>query len=181
MLTGLDCLYLVQLQREHAKLLRDLTFPLFLYPQVIIPVRSGQGYVYELPSKHQKDAYDIPPIRPLQGVGTNKSSSRADRAQKVMNFYQTFMSKASSLISERKYVLIRCCGLFTDHRRISKFYLMLTKIWQLTKRKSPICSLCFDQRVYLNRINLLPGNIFFPCTCCCIVDSNSLSKGKIIA
>ncbi|XP_010135815.1 PREDICTED: enhancer of filamentation 1-like, partial [Buceros rhinoceros silvestris] len=35
---------------------------------VITPVRSGQGYVYELPSKYQKDAYDIPPVRPLQGI-----------------------------------------------------------------------------------------------------------------
>ncbi|KAL9870777.1 enhancer of filamentation 1 [Geothlypis trichas] len=36
--------------------------------KVITPVRSGQGYVYEFPSKHQKDAYDIPPVRPLQGI-----------------------------------------------------------------------------------------------------------------
>ncbi|NXE24591.1 CASL protein, partial [Ardeotis kori] len=36
--------------------------------KVITPVRSGQGYVYEFPSKYQKDTYDIPPIRPLQGV-----------------------------------------------------------------------------------------------------------------
>lgn len=32
MLTGLDCLYPVQLQREHAKILRDLTSPLFPLP-----------------------------------------------------------------------------------------------------------------------------------------------------
>lgn len=148
--------------------------------QVITPVRSGQGYVYEFPSKYQKDTYDIPPIRPLQGVSTNKTASSADRAQKVMNFYQKFMSKASSLISERKYVLIRYSGLFTEHRSISKLHLMLTRIWQYTKHKSPICFLCFDQRVYLNRMNFLPGNNFFPLLCC-IVDSNSLSKGKIIA
>ncbi|XP_014796540.1 PREDICTED: enhancer of filamentation 1 isoform X2 [Calidris pugnax] len=36
--------------------------------KVITPVRSGQGYVYEFPSKHQKDTYDIPPVRPLQGI-----------------------------------------------------------------------------------------------------------------
>ncbi|NXW61644.1 CASL protein, partial [Eurystomus gularis] len=36
--------------------------------KVITPVRSGQGYVYEFPSKYQKDAYDIPPVRPLQGI-----------------------------------------------------------------------------------------------------------------
>ncbi|KFQ58578.1 Enhancer of filamentation 1, partial [Pelecanus crispus] len=36
--------------------------------QVITPVRSGQGYVYEFPSKYQKDTYDIPPVRPLQGI-----------------------------------------------------------------------------------------------------------------
>jgi len=150
-------------------------------PQVITPVRSGQGYVYELPSKYQKDTYDIPPVRPLQGVGTNKTANSTDRAQKVMNFYQKFMSKASSLISERKCVLIRCCGLFVERRSISKLYLMLSKIWQHTKCKSPICFLCFDQRLYRNRINLLPGNNFFPLLCCCIVDSNSLSKGKITA
>ncbi|XP_008943365.1 PREDICTED: enhancer of filamentation 1 [Merops nubicus] len=36
--------------------------------KVITPVRSGQGYVYEFPAKFQKDAYDIPPARPLQGI-----------------------------------------------------------------------------------------------------------------
>lgn len=130
--------------------------------QVITPVRSGQGYVYEFPSKYQKDTYDIPPVRPLQGVGANKTANSTDRAQKVMNVYQKVMSKANSLISERKYVLIKYCGLFTEHRSISKLYLMLTKIWQHTKHENPICSVCFDQRVYLNRINLLPRDTFFP-------------------
>ncbi|NXA46964.1 CASL protein, partial [Nothocercus julius] len=36
--------------------------------KVITPVRSGQGYVYEFPSRYQKDTYDIPPVRPLQGI-----------------------------------------------------------------------------------------------------------------
>ncbi|XP_048796725.1 enhancer of filamentation 1 isoform X1 [Lagopus muta] len=36
--------------------------------KVVTPVRSGQGYVYEFPSKYQKDTYDIPPVRPLQGI-----------------------------------------------------------------------------------------------------------------
>ncbi|XP_008113197.2 enhancer of filamentation 1 isoform X1 [Anolis carolinensis] len=36
--------------------------------KVITPVRSGQGYVYEFPTKYQKDTYDIPPARPLQGI-----------------------------------------------------------------------------------------------------------------
>ncbi|XP_042320083.1 enhancer of filamentation 1 isoform X2 [Sceloporus undulatus] len=36
--------------------------------KVITPVRSGQGYVYKFPTKYQKDTYDIPPARPLQGV-----------------------------------------------------------------------------------------------------------------
>ncbi|OXB84552.1 UNVERIFIED_CONTAM: hypothetical protein H355_008028 [Colinus virginianus] len=36
--------------------------------QVVTPVRSGQGYVYEFPPKYQKDTYDIPPVRPLQGI-----------------------------------------------------------------------------------------------------------------
>ncbi|NXY91065.1 CASL protein, partial [Alcedo cyanopectus] len=39
-----------------------------LSTKVITPVRSGQGYVYEFPSKYQKDTYDIPPVRPLQGI-----------------------------------------------------------------------------------------------------------------
>ncbi|NXI97633.1 CASL protein, partial [Psophia crepitans] len=39
-----------------------------LINKVITPVRSGQGYVYEFPSKYQKDVYDIPPTRPLQGI-----------------------------------------------------------------------------------------------------------------
>ncbi|NXW87718.1 CASL protein, partial [Alopecoenas beccarii] len=39
-----------------------------LTSKVITPVRSGQGYVYESPSKYQKDTYDIPPVRPLQGI-----------------------------------------------------------------------------------------------------------------
>ncbi|XP_042725212.1 enhancer of filamentation 1 [Lagopus leucura] len=36
--------------------------------KVVTPVRSGQGYVYEFPSKYQKDTYDIPPVRSLQGI-----------------------------------------------------------------------------------------------------------------
>ncbi|XP_061447961.1 enhancer of filamentation 1 isoform X2 [Rhineura floridana] len=36
--------------------------------KVVTPIRSGQGYVYEFPTKFQKDTYDIPPIRPLQGI-----------------------------------------------------------------------------------------------------------------
>uniref|UniRef100_A0A5F8GWW5 Neural cell expressed, developmentally down-regulated 9 n=1 Tax=Monodelphis domestica TaxID=13616 RepID=A0A5F8GWW5_MONDO len=36
--------------------------------KVITPVRTGHGYVYEIPSKYQKDTYDIPPSHPIQGV-----------------------------------------------------------------------------------------------------------------
>ncbi|KAM3839674.1 enhancer of filamentation 1 [Vipera latastei] len=36
--------------------------------KVVTPIRSGQGYVYEFPGKYQKDAYDILPVRPLQGI-----------------------------------------------------------------------------------------------------------------
>ncbi|XP_038248558.1 enhancer of filamentation 1 isoform X1 [Dermochelys coriacea] len=36
--------------------------------KVVTPVRTGQGYVYEFPSKYQKDTYDIPPVRPSQGI-----------------------------------------------------------------------------------------------------------------
>ena len=39
-------------------------------PQVVTPVRTGQGYVYEYPSRHQKDIYDIPPSHTTQGVRT---------------------------------------------------------------------------------------------------------------
>ncbi|XP_042716478.1 enhancer of filamentation 1 isoform X4 [Chrysemys picta bellii] len=41
--------------------------------KVVTPVRTGQGYVYEFPSKYQKDIYDTPPVRPSQGVRTNKT------------------------------------------------------------------------------------------------------------
>lgn len=97
-------------------------------PQVITPVRSGQGYVYEFPSKYQKDTYDIPPVRPLQGVSTNKTANSTERAQKIINFYQKFKSKMSSLISERKHVLIKCNYFFTECRNISELYLKLTKL-----------------------------------------------------
>ncbi|XP_074127773.1 enhancer of filamentation 1 isoform X2 [Sminthopsis crassicaudata] len=39
-----------------------------LSKKVITPVRTGHGYVYEFPSKYQKDTYDIPPSHPIQGV-----------------------------------------------------------------------------------------------------------------
>ncbi|XP_036744557.2 enhancer of filamentation 1 isoform X2 [Manis pentadactyla] len=39
-----------------------------LSKKVITPVRTGHGYVYECPSRHQKDTYDIPPSHATQGV-----------------------------------------------------------------------------------------------------------------
>uniref|UniRef100_A0A8I5NTS2 Enhancer of filamentation 1 n=1 Tax=Papio anubis TaxID=9555 RepID=A0A8I5NTS2_PAPAN len=36
--------------------------------KVITPVRTGHGYVYEYPSRYQKDVYDIPPSHTTQGV-----------------------------------------------------------------------------------------------------------------
>ncbi|XP_076999770.1 enhancer of filamentation 1 isoform X2 [Tamandua tetradactyla] len=36
--------------------------------KVITPVRTGHGYVYEYPSRYQKDIYDIPPSHTPQGV-----------------------------------------------------------------------------------------------------------------
>ncbi|CAD7673868.1 unnamed protein product [Nyctereutes procyonoides] len=39
-----------------------------LSKKVVTPVRTGQGYVYEYPSRHQKDIYDIPPSHTTQGV-----------------------------------------------------------------------------------------------------------------
>uniref|UniRef100_A0A667ICW0 Neural cell expressed, developmentally down-regulated 9 n=1 Tax=Lynx canadensis TaxID=61383 RepID=A0A667ICW0_LYNCA len=39
-----------------------------LSKKVITPVRTGQGYVYEYPSRYQKDIYDIPPSHTTQGV-----------------------------------------------------------------------------------------------------------------
>ncbi|KAM8788898.1 enhancer of filamentation 1 isoform 2-T2 [Rhynchonycteris naso] len=41
--------------------------PLFS-KKVITPVRIGHGYVYEYPSRYQKDIYDIPPSHTTQGV-----------------------------------------------------------------------------------------------------------------
>lgn len=79
--------------------------------QVVTPVRSGQGYVYEFPSKYQKDTYDIPPVRPLQGVSTNKTAGSTKRTQKMIVFYQKFMSR---VLSERKQVSIRFSGFFTE-------------------------------------------------------------------
>ncbi|XP_060045349.1 enhancer of filamentation 1 isoform X2 [Erinaceus europaeus] len=39
-----------------------------LSKKVITPVRTGLGYVYEYPSRYQKDIYDIPPSHAIQGV-----------------------------------------------------------------------------------------------------------------
>ncbi|KAM7098491.1 enhancer of filamentation 1 isoform 2-T2 [Molossus nigricans] len=36
--------------------------------KVITPVRTGHGYVYEYPSRYQKDIYDTPPSHATQGV-----------------------------------------------------------------------------------------------------------------
>lgn len=36
--------------------------------KVITPVRMGHGYVYEHPSRYQKDVYDVPPSHTTQGV-----------------------------------------------------------------------------------------------------------------
>ncbi|XP_012589592.1 PREDICTED: enhancer of filamentation 1 isoform X2 [Condylura cristata] len=39
-----------------------------LSKKVIAPVRTDHGYVYEYPSRYQKDVYDIPPSHATQGV-----------------------------------------------------------------------------------------------------------------
>ncbi|XP_008829839.1 enhancer of filamentation 1 isoform X1 [Nannospalax galili] len=39
-----------------------------LSKKVITPVRTGHGYVYEYPSRYQKDVYDVPPSHTTQGV-----------------------------------------------------------------------------------------------------------------
>lgn len=39
-----------------------------LSKKVITPVRTNLGYVYEYPSRYQKDTYDIPPSHATQGV-----------------------------------------------------------------------------------------------------------------
>ncbi|XP_008587314.1 PREDICTED: enhancer of filamentation 1 [Galeopterus variegatus] len=44
-------------------------------PQVITPMRTGHGYVYEYPSRYQKDVYDIPPSHTTQGVYDIPASS----------------------------------------------------------------------------------------------------------
>ncbi|XP_048204439.1 enhancer of filamentation 1 isoform X2 [Perognathus longimembris pacificus] len=39
-----------------------------LSKKVVTPVRTGHGYVYEYPSRYQKDVYDVPPSHATQGV-----------------------------------------------------------------------------------------------------------------
>uniref|UniRef100_A0A9L0R8X7 Enhancer of filamentation 1 n=1 Tax=Equus caballus TaxID=9796 RepID=A0A9L0R8X7_HORSE len=51
-----------------------------LSKKVITPVRSGHGYVYEYPSRHQKDIYDIPPSHATQGVYAIPPSACRDEA-----------------------------------------------------------------------------------------------------
>ena len=53
--------------------------PVSSCPQVIMPVRTGHGYVYEYPSRQQKDVYDIPPSHSPQGVRTRNAATRGDR------------------------------------------------------------------------------------------------------
>ena len=40
------------------------------HPQVITPVRTSHGYVYEYPTRYQKDVYDVPPFQMAHGVRT---------------------------------------------------------------------------------------------------------------
>ena len=40
------------------------------HPQVITPVRTSHGYVYEYPTRYQKDVYDVPPFQTAHGVRT---------------------------------------------------------------------------------------------------------------
>uniref|UniRef100_A0A7N5K4W8 Enhancer of filamentation 1 n=1 Tax=Ailuropoda melanoleuca TaxID=9646 RepID=A0A7N5K4W8_AILME len=51
-----------------------------LSKKVITPVRTGQGYVYEYPSRYQKDIYDIPPSHATQGVYAIPPSACRDEA-----------------------------------------------------------------------------------------------------
>ncbi|XP_007174007.2 enhancer of filamentation 1 [Balaenoptera acutorostrata] len=39
-----------------------------LSKKVITPMRTGHGYVYEYPSRYQKDVYDVPPSQTAHGV-----------------------------------------------------------------------------------------------------------------
>lgn len=49
----------------------------YFHPQVITPVRTGHGYVYEYPGKYQKDVYDVPPSHTTQGVGNGNATKGA--------------------------------------------------------------------------------------------------------
>lgn len=48
--------------------------------KVITPIRTGHGYVYEYPSRYQKDVYDIPPSHTTQGVYAIPPSACRDEA-----------------------------------------------------------------------------------------------------
>ncbi|XP_036304568.1 enhancer of filamentation 1 isoform X3 [Pipistrellus kuhlii] len=48
--------------------------------KVVTPVRTGHGYVYEYPSRYQKDIYDIPPSHSAQGVYAIPPSTCRDEA-----------------------------------------------------------------------------------------------------
>ncbi|XP_059544587.1 enhancer of filamentation 1 isoform X3 [Myotis daubentonii] len=48
--------------------------------KVVTPVRTGHGYVYEYPSRYQKDIYDIPPSHSTQGVYAIPPSACRDEA-----------------------------------------------------------------------------------------------------
>ncbi|KFO33791.1 Enhancer of filamentation 1 [Fukomys damarensis] len=51
-----------------------------LSKKVVTPVRTGHGYVYEYPSRYQKDVYDIPPSHTTQGVYAIPPSACRDEA-----------------------------------------------------------------------------------------------------
>lgn len=87
----------------------------------------------------------------------------------------------SSLISERKHVLIKCNYFFTECRNISELYLKLTKLLAAHQtQNSHLFSVFWSNRISKQN-KLAAWEHFFPLLCFWKVDSNSFSKGKIIS
>lgn len=68
------------------------------HPQVITPVRTSHGYVYEYPTRYQKDVYDVPPFQTAHGVRTKNVVVTGERG--------TSGSSASGLQRKGKFTKI---------------------------------------------------------------------------
>lgn len=74
------------------------------HPQVITPVRTGHGYVYEYPARYQKDVYDVPPSHTTQGVSNGNATRGASFRGSV--FRTTQEKKVTVTISS--YAALSC-------------------------------------------------------------------------